>query len=233
MRTLGLLGGMSWESTVTYYQVINRRIAAELGGLHSARLLLYSLDFGELEIMQREDRWDDMAARLCDAASALERAGAELLVICTNTMHKVAPRLEASSAIPLLHIIDPTGEAIIAAGHKKVGLLGTRFTMEQDFYRGRLEGFGVDVLVPGESSRARVHDIIYSELCVGVISESSRASLVEVVSALVGAGAEAVVMGCTEVGLLLRPSDVSVPLFDTTVLHAEAAALASLGGRPL
>ena len=233
MKTLGLLGGMSWESTVTYYQVINRRIAAELGGLHSARLVLYSLDFGELDIMQREDRWDDMAAQLCDAANALERAGAELLVICTNTMHKAAPQIEASSGIPLLHITDPTGEAIVAAGYKKVGLLGTRFTMEQDFYLGRLEGFGIDVLVPGESSRALVHDIIFSELCLGIVSESSRASMAGVVAELVEAGAEAVVLGCTEVGLLLRPSDVSVPLFDTTVLHAEAAALASLGARPL
>ena len=154
-------------------------------------------------------------------------------MICTNTMHKVAPQLEAASKIPLLHITDPTGEAIVAAGHKKVGLLGTRFTMEQDFYRGRLEGFGVDVLVPGKTSRARVHDIIYSELCLGIVSESSRVSMAGVVSELVDAGAEAVVLGCTEVGLLLRASDVSVPLFDTSILHAEAAALASLGGRPL
>lgn len=184
--------------------------------------------------MQRESRWDDAARLLRSAAQGLERAGAELLVICANTMHKVAPQIEAGTGIPLLHIADPTAAAVKTAGYNRVGLLGTAFTMEQDFYRGRLQNkFGLEVLIPRQVSRRRVHEMIYSELCRGVTSESSRARLVEVVSELAAAGAESVILGCTELGLLLRPADVSVALFDTTLLHAEAAALASLGGSPL
>jgi aspartate racemase len=229
VKTVGLLGGMSWESTVPYYQIINRTIARELGGLHSAKLLLYSVDFAEVEALQHADRWHEAGALLADAADALERAGADCIVICTNTMHRVAPAVESRVRIPLLHIADPTAAAIRAAGLSTVGLLGTRFTMEQDFYRSRLEdGFGLTMRVPGEDSRARVHDIIYSELCLGVIEASSREAMQSAVCELVGDGAQAVILGCTEIGLLLRPEDVAVPLFDTTALHAEAAALFAL-----
>ena len=225
MRTIGLLGGMSWESTVTYYQIINRTITERLGGLHSARLLLYSVDFEEVERLQHADRWVEAGSLLADAALVLEGAGADFLVLCTNTMHRVAPDIEARIQIPLLHIADPTAQAIQASGFSTVGLLGTRFTMEQGFYRGRLESeFGLIVYVPEATSRKLVHEVIYSELCRGVISESSRTRFQQVVSELVSMGAEAVILGCTEIGLLLQPGDASVPLFDTTALHAEAAA---------
>lgn len=230
MKTIGLLGGMSWESTVPYYQIINRTVARELGGLHSAKVLLYSVDFAEVEQLQHADRWDEAGALLADAAARLEQAGADCIVICTNTMHRVAPDVESRIGIPLLHIADPTGHAIVAAGLSTVGLLGTRFTMEQTFYRRRLEeGSGLAVGVPGATSRDRVHDIIYSELCRGIISEASRRDMQNIVEELVADGAEAVILGCTEIGLLLGPEDVSVPLFDTTALHAEAAALFALG----
>jgi aspartate racemase len=229
MKTIGLLGGMSWESTVPYYQIINRAIAKELGGLHSARLLLYSVDFDEIERLQHADRWDDAGALLADAARTLEEAGADFLVLCTNTMHRVAEHIEARVRIPLLHIADPTAHAIRAAGFSTVGLLGTSFTMEQEFYRGRLEKrFGLTVHVPKPASRKLVHDVIYSELCRGVISESSREGFRRVVSELSAMGAEGVILGCTEIGLLLRPADVSVPLFDTAELHAQAAAAFAL-----
>lgn len=225
MRTIGLLGGMSWESTVSYYQIINRAVAERLGGLHSAKLLLYSLDFAEIERLQHEDRWDEAGRLLADAAAALERAGADFLVLCANTMHRVAPAIEARVRIPLLHIADPTGRAVRRAGLARVGLLGTRFTMEQDFYRRRLEdAFGLEVRVPGAASRELVHGIIYRELCRGIVSEGSRAALGRVVQELLHAGAEAVVLGCTELGLLLRADDAPLPLFDTARLHAEAAA---------
>jgi aspartate racemase len=232
VRTIGLLGGMSWESTVPYYQIINRTIAERLGGLHSAKLILYSVDFEEIERLQHEDRWMEAGALLADAALALEKAGADFLLLCTNTMHRVAPDIEAQIQIPLLHIVDPTAQAIRTAGFSTIGLLGTKFTMEQDFYRGRLESnFGLTVHVPEATSRARVHEVIYSELCRGVISESSRVAFQGVVSELVRMGAEAVVLGCTEIGLLLRPEDVSVPLLDTTGLHANAAASLALDER--
>ena len=232
MRTIGLLGGMSWESTVPYYQIINRTIAERLGGFHSAKILLYSVDFSEIERLQNADRWIDAGVLLADAALALQGAGADFLVLCTNTMHRVAPEIEAHLEIQLLHIADPTARAIQTAGFSNVGLIGTRFTMEQDFYRGRLEQkFGLTVCVPGATSRKLVHEVIYSELCRGVISESSRESFREVVSELVALGAEAVILGCTEIGLLLRSGDVPVPLFDTTELHAEAAALFALEER--
>ncbi len=229
MRTIGLLGGMSWESTVPYYQIINRTIARKLGGLHSAKLLLYSVDFAEVERLQHAERWVEAGSLLADAALMLQNAGADFLVLCTNTMHRVAADIEARVRIPLLHIADPTAQAIRASGLSSVGLLGTRFTMEQDFYRGRLErNFGLTIHVPEESSRKLVHEIIYSELCRGIISESSRQDFRQVVSELVVMGAEAVILGCTEIGLLLRPGDVSVPLFDTTGLHAEAAGMFAL-----
>jgi aspartate racemase len=231
VKTIGLLGGMSWESTVSYYQIINRAVAERLGGLHSAKILLHSVDFAEIERLQHSDRWAEAGSLLAKAAMALEGAGADFLVICTNTMHRVAPEIEAGVHVPLLHIADPTAEAIKAAGISTVGLLGTSFTMEQDFYRGRLERkFGLTVHVPEPASRELIHQVIYQELCRGVISEPSRASLQRVVAGLVGIGAEAVILGCTEIGLLLRGEDVSIPLFDTTLLHAEAAASFALAG---
>jgi aspartate racemase len=216
VKTIGLLGGMSWESTVSYYQIVNRAVGAELGGLHSARILLYSVDFEQIERLQHADRWDEAGSRLA-----------------ANTMHRVAPAIEARVRIPLLHIADPTAQAIRASGFSNVALLGTRFTMEQDFYRGRLEReFDLEVQVPDSSSREMIHRVIYQELCRGVLSESSREELRRVVSDLVRIGAQGVILGCTEIGLLLRPQDVSVPLFDTALLHAEAAASLALGRSP-
>ncbi len=233
MRTIGLLGGMSWESTVPYYQIINRTVADRLGGLHSAKIILYSIDFEEIEHLQHANRWAEAGSLLADAAIVLQDAGADFLVLCTNTMHRVAPDIEACIRIPLLHIADPTARALQVSGYSTVGLLGTRFTMEQDFYRGRLENeFDLTVHVPEVVSRKLVHEIIYTELCRGIISESSRASFKQVVSELVHKGVEAIILGCTEIGLLLRAEDVSVPLFDTTRLHAEAAASFALDGRP-
>jgi aspartate racemase len=229
VKTIGLLGGMSWESTVPYYQIINRVVGERLGGLHSARILLYSVDFEEIEALQHAGRWDEAGFRLSEAAAVLEGGGADFLVLCTNTMHRVAPALEARVRIPLLHIVDPTGRAILSRGLSTVGLLGTRFTMEQDFYRGRLtRGFGLEVRVPEPGSRELIHRVIYEELCRGVVSESSRECFRKVVSELARLGSQGVILGCTEIGLLLRPEDVSVPLFDTVRLHAEAAASLAL-----
>jgi aspartate racemase len=230
VKTIGLLGGMSWESTVSYYQVINRSIGERLGGLHSAKLLLYSVDFDEIESLQQQDRWDEAGVRLAEAAAVLEGGGAEFLVLCTNTMHRVASAIEARVRIPLLHIADPTARAIRSSGLSRVGLLGTRFTMEQEFYRGRLaDEFDLQVEIPDPTSRELVHRVIYEELCRGVISESSREGLREAVAGLVRRGAQGVILGCTEIGLLLRPQDVPVPLFDTALLHAEAAAALAVG----
>jgi aspartate racemase len=231
MKTIGLLGGMSWESTVSYYQVINRLVARRRGGLHSAPLVLVSVDFEPIEVLQRAGRWDEAAAVLADAARTLEGAGADLLVLCTNTMHIVAPQIQAATRIPLLHIADATGERIAAAGLSTVGLLGTRFTMEEVFYRGRLEErFGLRVLIPTGSERDDVHRVIYEELCQGEILEASRARYREIVSSLVKRGAEGIILGCTEIGLLLSKGDASVDLFDTAALHAEAAVDHALEG---
>lgn len=225
MKTIGLLGGMSWESTLPYYRHINEAVRERLGGLHSARLVLYSLDFHEIEALQRQGDWAAAGTLLADAARRLESAGANFLLLCTNTMHKVADAIEAASALPLLHIADPTAAAIQAAGLQRVGLLGTRFTMEQPFYRQRLEDrHGIQVLVPDEPDRAEVHRVIYEELCRGVVSEVSRQAYRQVISRLVARGAKAVILGCTEIGLLVRADDAEVPLFDTCVLHAQAAA---------
>lgn len=225
MKTIGLLGGMSWESTLPYYRHINEAVRERLGGLHSARLVLYSLDFHEIEALQRQGDWAAAGTLLADAARRLESAGADFLLLCTNTMHKVADTIEAASALPLLHIADPTAAAIQAAGLQRVGLLGTRFTMEQPFYRQRLEDrHGIQVLVPDEPDRAEVHRVIYEELCRGVVSEVSRQAYRQVISRLVARGAQAVILGCTEIGLLVRADDAEVPLFDTCVLHAQAAA---------
>ncbi|MGZ5433119.1 MAG: aspartate/glutamate racemase family protein [Thermoanaerobaculia bacterium] len=224
MKTIGLIGGMSWESTVTYYAMINAAIRARLGGLHSAKILLYSVEFAEIERLQHEGRWDDAGALLADVARRLESAGADFLVICTNTMHLVAPRIEAAVKIPLLHIADPTAAEVQRRGIATVGLLGTRFTMEKDFYRTRLERAGLRVITPAEGDRELVHRVIYDELCLGRIEEPSRDAYQEVIARLVAAGAEGIILGCTEIGLLVRPEDAPVPLFDTTALHAHAAA---------
>ncbi len=228
MKTIGLLGGMSWESTVPYYQTINRVVGNRLGGLHSAKILLASIDFHDIERLQHDGRWPDAGEILVDAARKLEGAGAAFLVVCTNTMHKVAPQIEAAVDLPLLHIADATAEAIAEAGLQRVGLLGTRFTMEEDFYRGRLEAAGLAVTVPAESDRGIVHQVIYDELCHGKILEPSRAQFRRIVSGLVQQGCEGVILGCTEIGLLLAEDDASVPLFDTAAIHAERAALLSL-----
>jgi aspartate racemase len=229
MKTIGLIGGMSWESTVPYYRQVNEGIKARLGGLHSARVVLYSVDFHEIEQLQRDDDWDAAGELLAEAARRLQAAGAELLVLCTNTMHKVAPQMEAAVSIPLLHIADATAVAITTAGHRTVGLLGTRFTMEQAFYRQRLQDrHGLQVLVPEAEDRRVVHDVIYDELCRGVIHDRSRDAYRRIMDDLVARGAEAIILGCTEIGLLVGAQDARVPLFDTTALHASAAVEAAL-----
>jgi aspartate racemase len=224
MKTIGLLGGMSWQSTVPYYQTINRLVAQRLGGLHSARMIVYSVEFHEIEQLQHAGQWTEAGETLAGAARALEGAGAAFLVLATNTMHKVAPQLEAAVRIPLLHIGDATGHRVRSAGLRKVGLLATRFTMEQEFYRGRLQQrHGLEVLVPDDAQREVVHRIIYDELCQGEVLGASRERYQEVARDLVHRGAEGVILGCTEIGLLLRPGDLPVPTFDTAEIHAEAA----------
>ena len=232
MTTIGLLGGMSWESTVPYYRLINQAVKAHLGGLHSARLVLYSVDFHEIERLQHAGRWEEAGLALADAARTLERAGAECIVLATNTMHKVAPAIEAAVAIPLLHIVEPTAAAIKAAGHAKVGLLGTRFTMEEDFYRARLEHrHGIAVLIPEREDREEVHRIIYDELCLGIVSDASRSFYRAAIARLTARGAQAVILGCTEITLLVTAQDCAVPLYDTTTLHAAHAAQFALHGQ--
>lgn len=232
MKVIGMLGGMSWESTVPYYRTVNETVKARLGGLHSARLLLYSVDFHDIERLQQAGDWTAAGARLADAARALERGGAEFLVLCTNTMHKVAPAIEAAVGIPLLHIADATADAIRAGGVSRVGLLGTRFTMEDGFYRDRLqERHGLDVLVPGPADRAEVHRVIYEELCLGDTRTASRDAYRRVIAGLVREGAEGVILGCTEIGLLVGADDSPVPLFDTAAIHARRAAEIALDER--
>ncbi|MBD0696072.1 aspartate/glutamate racemase family protein [Streptomyces sp. CBMA123] len=228
MKTLGLIGGMSWESTAEYYRTLNQLTRDRLGGLHSAQLVLYSVDFADIEHLQTTGRWEEAGTVLADAARALEAAGAELLLICTNTMHKVADQVAAAVTIPLLHLADATAQAVQAAGLRQVGLLGTAFTMEQDFYRGRLTSHGLTVLTPEADSRALVHRVIYDELCLGTVREDSRAAYRRIIADLVTAGAEGIILGCTEIELLIRPEDSPVPLFPTAHLHAEAAVTAAL-----
>jgi aspartate racemase len=224
MRRIGLLGGMSWESSAVYYRFLNEIVRDRLGGLRSADCLLRSVDFADIEVLQREDRWDDAGDRLAREAADLERAGAELLVLCTNTMHKVAGAIEAAIGIPLVHIADTTAHRVREAGHERVGLLATGYTMEQDFYTGRLrERHGLDVRVPGPEDRALVHRVIYEELCVGVVRDEARDEYKRIIGRLVDEGAEAVLLGCTEIDLLIGPEDSPAPLFDTTWLHAERA----------
>ena len=228
MKTIGMLGGMSWESTQSYYRALNLGVKSALGGLHSAKILLNSVDFAEIEALQHEGRWDETATILADAALALETAGADFLMICTNTMHKVAPQIQARISIPLLHIADATASVLRKDGVKKVGLLGTRFTMEQDFYRERIQALGIEVLVPNSDARDLVHEVIYEELCLGRINAESKAQFLKIVDALAGAGAEAVILGCTEIALLIQQEDTHVSLYDTTSIHAEQAVLFAL-----
>jgi aspartate racemase len=221
MKTIGLIGGMSWESTLEYYRIINRAVRECLGGQHSAKVLLYSVDFHDIEKLQREGRWDRTADILADAGRRLERGGADLVLICTNTMHKIAPEVAAALNIPLVHIADATGEAITAAGMTSVGLLGTRYAMEEDFLKGYLgERFGLKVIVPELREREVVHRVIFDELCLGRVEAASRRVFARIIEGLAGAGAEGVILGCTEIPLLIRPGDVVLPVFDTTALHA-------------
>lgn len=229
MKVIGLLGGMSWESTALYYRILNQQVKQQLGGLHSAELVLYSVDFQRIEQLQAAGEWQQAGEILAEAARNLERAGAQFIVLCTNTMHKVAGQISAATAIPLLHIADATGRRIRKAGVRKAGLLATRFTMEQDFYRGRLrDRFDLEIITPDEADRTFVHEVIYHELCLGEINPASRLRYREIMQKLVAQGAEAIILGCTEITLLVDATDASVPLFDTTLIHAEDAVTQAL-----
>jgi len=224
MKTIGLLGGMSWESTLGYYRAINEGVTKILGGLHSAKIIMYSVDFEPIEKLQHAGNWEGTARILSEAAQRIQAAGADFLLICTNTMHKVAPEIEAAIQIPLLHIADATAEILVNEGIKSVGLLGTAFTMEQEFYKGRLiDNYSLQVLVPNEDDIKFVHKIIYQELCLGKIESESKAEYLRIIDSLAGQGAEAVILGCTEIGMLVNQSDTNVRLLDTTAIHAEKA----------
>ena len=230
MKTIGMIGGMSWESSIEYYRIINELVKARLGDLHSADCLMYSVDFAEIEVLQQAGDWYQLTQDMISAAQRLARGGAECLVICTNTMHKMANEIQSSIQIPLLHIADAAGSAIQAKGLTTVGLLGTRFTMEGDFYRGRLaEKFGLQVLIPEESGRGTVHGVIYDELVKGKIRQESRQAFLSIIEELRRRGAQGIILGCTEIPLLVKQADVSIPIFDTTQLHAEAAVDWALG----
>ena len=228
MKTIGLLGGMSWESTVTYYQIINQTIQAELGGLHSAKCLLYSVDFDQVEQCQAAGDWARSAEILIDGAQALWRGGADFLVICTNTMHKVAQEITQAVPLPLLHIAQATALELQAAGITRVGLLGTRYTMEQDFYKKVLLEGGIDVLIPSREEIPFIHDVIYQELCRGILSDVSRRGYLDIIQRLADAGAQGIILGCTEIGLLIHQTDTEIPIFDTTLIHARQAARLAL-----
>ncbi|NQX66204.1 aspartate/glutamate racemase family protein [Paenibacillus alba] len=224
MKTIGLLGGMSWESSLLYYQIINQRVKEKLGGHHSAKSLMYSVDFHEIKTLQQQGKWDEATSMMIECAQKLALGGSDFIVICTNTMHKMAKEVEEAVSIPLLHIADATATEIVKSGIQKVALLGTAFTMEQDFYKGRLiDKFGLTVIVPNEAARKIVHDVIYEELCLGILKESSKQSYLAIIQSLVEDGAEAVILGCTEITLLISQQDCHVPLFDTTRIHAEYA----------
>ncbi|WP_417688520.1 aspartate/glutamate racemase family protein [Pseudidiomarina sp.] len=223
MKTIGLIGGMSWESTQTYYRLLNEGVRERLGGLHSAKVLLNSVDFAEIEPLQHHGDWQGTADILMKAAQSIEAAGADFYLICTNTMHKVAPEVQKAVTIPLLHIVDAAAEALKADGITTVGLLGTKFTMEQAFYRERLEAQGVNVLVPNESQRNTIHEVIFKELCLGVTKQASKQAYLDIINDLHQQGAQAVILGCTEIGMLIKSTYTTVPLYDTTELHANAA----------
>jgi aspartate racemase len=224
MKTIGLIGGMSWESSLEYYRIINQQVKKRLGGLHSAKSLMFSVDFDEIEKLQHQGNWSEATEIMIDAAKRVEKGGADFVVICTNTMHRMADDVQSSIKIPLLHIADATAEKIKDRGLRKVGLLGTKFTMEQDFYKGRLViNHGLDILVPDERERLIIHEIIYTELCLGKIDQGSKSKFVAIINRLITNGIEAVILGCTEIPLLVRQEDITVPLFDTTRIHAESA----------
>lgn len=228
MKTVGLIGGMSWESTVTYYQIINETIKRELGGLHSAKLLLYSVDFSEIEEYQANGEWSKSAEVLSDAAVNLEKAGADYIVICTNTMHKVAPEIQKNISIPIIHIAEATANELKSKGISKVGLIGTKYTMTQEFYKSKLIENGIDVVIPGQEGVEAVNNIIYNELCLGIISEDSKKKYLDIIAELEEMGAEGVILGCTEIGLLIKQEDTKLPVFDTTQIHATKAALLAI-----
>jgi len=230
MKTIGLIGGMSWESTQSYYRIVNEEVRRALGGLHSAKCLMVSVDFAEIEEYRLSAGWGKVASELADAAARLAGAGADFVLLCTNTMHEVAPEIEAAIRVPLIHIADAAADELTAGGVIKVGLLGTKHTMTRPFYRERLAARGIEVLVPGEADVDLVSSVIYDELCRGIVSDASRREYVRVASELTARGAQAVLMGCTEIGLLLRPSDTEAPLYDTAVIHAKKAARLALGG---
>ena len=223
MKTIGMIGGMSWESSAEYYRMVNELIHEKLGGLHSAKCLMVSVDFAEIEALQSSGQWEEATRRMITAALQVERGGADFLIICTNTMHKMAGEVQAAIRIPLLHIADATADRVIANGLHRIGLLGTRFTMEEDFYKGRLASRGLEVLIPGEPDREVVHRVIYDELVLGQILPVSRGMYQDIMRSIIQNGAQGIILGCTEIGLLVKPEDASVPLFDTTRIHAEAA----------
>ena len=230
LKTIGMIGGMSWESSAEYYRYINEEIKRRLGGLHSAKIILFSVDFDEIEKCQSENKWDEAGRILGEAASSLEKAGADFIVICTNTMHKVMDSISRNITIPVLHIADETALQIKQHGMNKVGLLGTKYTMEQDFYRSRIEAQEIEVLIPNEEDRVLINKTIFNELCLGNIQDSSREVFKRIIEALIAEGAEGIILGCTEIGLLIKQEDASVPLFDTTLIHAQGAVEKALKG---
>ena len=225
MKTVGLLGGMSWESTVTYYQIVNETVKEKLGGLHSAKILMYSVDFAEIEKLQASGNWEQSAQILADAACRLEKAGADFIAICTNTMHKVAPQIQSHINIPILHIADATADELTKANIKTVALLGTKYTMTQDFYKNKISKRNINVLIPDDKDIETINHVIYDELCRGIISDASRKEYVRIISSLQQKGAQGVILGCTEIGLLISQKDLPIPVFDTTYIHARKTAL--------
>jgi len=231
MKTIGMIGGMSWESSIEYYRIVNQTVREKLGGLHSAKSILVSVEFAEIEALQHQDRWDELAVIMIEAARSLERGGADFVIICTNTMHKLYDLVQNKIKIPMLNIADATAEKIKAEGIDRIALLGTRFTMEEDFYKGRLvDKYGLDVIIPSSKQREIAHRIIYDELCAGIIKPDSRRKYADMIQGLVAEGAGGVILGCTEIGLLVKQADSPVPLFDTTEIHARAAVYYALAG---
>jgi len=229
MKTMGLIGGMSWESSLEYYRIINTKVKNELGGLHSAKCILYSVDFEEIEVLQHDEKWDELTRIMIDAAKRLEQAGVDLVLICSNTMHKLADEVQKNINIPLLNIADATAQVCKQRNVQKLGLLGTRFTMEQDFYRGRLaDKHNLDIIIPEMEERKIIHSVIYNELCLGKLLESSKQNFIQIIDKLLQRGADGIILGCTEIPLLVKQKDISVPLFNTTTIHAEAAVMTAI-----
>ena len=224
MKTIGLIGGMSWESSLEYYRIVNETVKEKLGGLHSCKCLMYSVDFGVIEALQHQNKWDELTKLMIEAAQNLKHGGADFIVLCTNTMHKMAPEIETATGLNILHIADVTGAAISKDQIQKVGLLGTRFTMEGDFYKKRLkDNYDIEVIIPEDADRQIIHDIIYNELCLGIIKDDSRQKYIDIINKLCANGAEGIILGCTEIPLLIKQSDVLIPVYDTTKIHAESA----------